>query len=168
MFYHLSNFHDLETFTIFQPILFSSAEKVFRRNNFISITDFQMDSNSCCPCSSICWLNQILNKLDFDSHFGFFIPSKRLKILVGRNLKEWLHKKFLRQWKDHHPCQHLTFEFTPLTSDEDHDEEHDEEEDHDKEDHDDNDDHCDQLEFTPLTELDYGTFLCWATNSIGR
>ena len=25
-----------------------------------------------------------------------------------------------------------------------------------------------QLEFTPLTELDYGTFLCWAANSIGR
>ena len=25
-----------------------------------------------------------------------------------------------------------------------------------------------QLEFTPLTELDYGTFLCWAENSIGR
>lgn len=55
-----------------------------------------------------------------------------------------------------------------LTNDDDHDEDHDEEEDHDKEDHDDNDDHCDQLEFTPLTELDYGTFLCWATNSIGR
>jgi len=25
-----------------------------------------------------------------------------------------------------------------------------------------------RLEFTPLTELDYGTFLCWAANSIGR
>ena len=106
--------------------------------------------NSCFPCSQTCSLDRILNKLDFISHFGFLSRSKRMK----NSWREKLGSHFkISSSRNEIIIIIITIIITTIfiiiilmiiiTI-------------------------IIQLEFTPLTELDYGTFLCWAENSIGR
>ena len=96
--------------------------------------------NSCFPRSQTCSLNRILNKLDFISHFGFLSRSKRMK----NSWREKLGSHFKISSSRNEIIIIIIIIFMIIIT------------------------IIIQLEFTPLTELDYGTFLCWAENSIGR
>ena len=106
-----------------------------------------MDSNSCRPCCSELNVFAESNFEQIRFELSFWILQKGWKILIGE-----------KKNPDEEDIDDNDIDYEEDVDDDDVDSDEDDDDDHD----------CDQLEFTPLTELDYGTFLCWAENSVGR